>query len=56
MIDAKLRQANAPVHAQAVRNPDNNKLQEMRYEMVVDFAFAITVTPDHDRAILHVQR
>ncbi len=51
-IDAKLRQSNAPVHAQAVRNPDNNKLQEMRYEMLVDFAFAITVTPDHDRASL----
>ncbi len=51
-IDAKLRQANAPVHAQAVRNPENNKLQEMRYEMLVDFGFAITVTPDHDRASL----
>ncbi len=51
-IDARLRQSNAPVHAQAVRNPDNNKLQEMRYEMLVDFAFAITVTPDHDRASL----
>ncbi len=49
-IDAKLRQGGAPVHAQAVRNPDNNKLQEMRYEMLVDFAFAVTVTPEHDNA------
>jgi hypothetical protein len=52
-IDAKLRQAGAPVHAQAVRNPDNNKLQEMRYEMAVDFAFGVTVTPEHDSASLH---
>ena len=51
-IDAKLRQAGAPVHAQAVRNPDNNKLQEMRYEMAVDFAFGVTVTPEHDSASL----
>ena len=52
-IDAKLRQAGAPVHAQAVRNPDNNKLIEMRYEMLVDLALAITVTPDHDNARVH---
>lgn len=49
-IDAKLRQGGAPVHAQAVRNPDNNKLLEMRYEVLVDFAFGVTVTPDHDNA------
>ncbi len=52
-IDAKLRQAGAPVHAQALRNPDNHKLQEMRYEVVVDFAFGVTVTPEHDDARLH---
>ncbi|MFT3666499.1 hypothetical protein [Piscinibacter sp.] len=52
-IDAKLRQAGAPVHAQALRNPDNNKLQEMRYEVLVDFSFGVTVTPDHDHARLH---
>ena len=51
-LPAKLRQAGAPVHAQAVRNPDNNKLQEMRYEMAVDFAFGVTVTPEHDSASL----
>lgn len=49
-IDARLRQGGAPVHAQAVRNPENNKLLEMRYEMAVDFAFGVTVTPDHDNA------
>ena len=45
--------AGAAVHAQAVRNPDNNKLQEMRCEMAVDFAFGVTVTPEHDSASLH---
>lgn len=52
-IDAKLRQAGAPVHAQALRNPDNNKLQEMRYEMAVDFAFGVTVTPEPESTSLH---
>lgn len=52
-IDARLRQGGAPVHAQPVRHPDTHKLQEVRYEVVVDFALAVHVTPDHDRARLH---
>lgn len=52
-IDARLRQGAAPVHAQAVRNPDNNKLQEMRYELLVDFAVAVHVTPEHDQGRIH---
>ena len=41
------------MHAQAVRNPDNSKLQEMRYELAVDFALGVHVTPEHDRGRLH---
>jgi hypothetical protein len=36
-IESRIRQSGAPVHSQAVRNPDNGKLQEMRYELAVDF-------------------
>ena len=42
-------QSGAPVHSQAVRNPDNGKLQEMRYELAVDFVLGVHVTPEHDR-------
>lgn len=52
-IDARLAQGGAPVHAKAVRNPDTNKLIEMRYEVAVDFALAVHVTPDHDNGRLH---
>lgn len=52
-IESRLRQGGAPVHAQPVRHPENNKLQEMRYELVVDFALAVQVTPDHDNGRLH---
>ena len=52
-IESRIRQSGAPVHAQAVRNPDNGKLQEMRYELAVDFALGVHVTPEHDRGRLH---
>ncbi|WP_293678683.1 PQQ-binding-like beta-propeller repeat protein [uncultured Phenylobacterium sp.] len=34
-------------------NPDNGKLQEMRYELAVDFVLGVHVTPEHDRGRLH---
>jgi len=51
-IESRLRQGGAPLHAQPVRNPENNKLQEMRYELIVDFAVGVNVTPDHDNGRL----
>jgi hypothetical protein len=51
-IESRIRQSGAPVHAQAVRNAENGKLQEMRYELAVDFALAVHITPEHDRGRL----
>lgn len=51
-LEARLRQSGALVHAQPVRDPDNGKLQEMRYEVHADFVVSVRVTPDHDRGRL----
>jgi hypothetical protein len=47
-LESRLRRGGAQFHAATVRNAENNKLQEMRYEFVADFEAAVTVTPDHD--------
>jgi uncharacterized protein (DUF934 family) len=38
-----------------VRNPESNKLQEMRYELVADFEGAVNITPDHDNGRLRFE-
>lgn len=48
-LESRLRFGGTPVHARPVRNPDNGKLLEMRYEFQVDFVLAARITPDHDR-------
>jgi len=47
-LESKLRRSGAQVHTETVRNPESNKLQEMRYELIADFEGAINITPDHD--------
>jgi len=47
-LESRLRRSGAQVHAETIRNPVNNKLQEMRYEFAADFEAAVTITPDHD--------
>ena len=47
-LESRLRRSGAHVHAQAIRHPETAKLQEMRYELVADFAGSVTVTPEHD--------
>lgn len=54
-LESRLRQSGAPVHAQPVRNPENGKLIEMRYELPVDFVLGVRITPDHDRGRLAVK-
>lgn len=51
-LESRLRQSGALVHAQPVRDPDNGKLLEMRYEVHADFVLGVRVTPDHDRGRL----
>lgn len=54
-LESRLRRSGAQFRAEAVRNPENNKLQEMRYEIVADFEAAVTVTPDHDNGRLRFE-
>ena len=54
-LDSKLRQSAAKVDREAVRNADNGKLQEVRYEFVADFHAFVRLTPDHDRGVVQFQ-
>jgi hypothetical protein len=47
-LEARLRQGGVQADAEAVRNPLNAKLQEMRYQFVADFHASVLVTPNHD--------
>jgi hypothetical protein len=51
-LEARLRQAAVPVEAEALRDPDNGKLIEMRYQVQADFRAGVKITPDHERAML----
>ena len=54
-LESKLRRSGAQVHTETVRNPQTNKLHEMRYELVADFEAAVNITPDHDHARLRFE-
>lgn len=51
-LEARLRQAGALVETEALRDPDNGKLIEMRYQVQADFRAGVKITPDHERAVL----
>jgi hypothetical protein len=54
-LDARLRQSAATVDREAVRNPDNGKLQQVRYEFSADFHASVRLNPDHDRGVVQFQ-
>jgi hypothetical protein len=54
-IESRLRRSGAQFHAETVRNPETNKLQEMRYDVLADFEAAVNITPDHDGARLRFE-
>jgi len=54
-LESRLRRSGAQVHTETVRNPQTNKLHEMRYELVADFEAAVNITPDHDHARLRFE-
>ena len=54
-IESRLRRSGAQFHVETVRNPETNKLQEMRYDVVADFEAAVNITPDHDGARLRFE-
>lgn len=53
-LESALRLGGIPFTPEPVRNPDNGKLVEMRYEFVADILAGVRVTPDHDRGLLHL--
>lgn len=54
-LEARIRQAAMPVKTEAVRNPDNGKLVEMRYALQADLRAGIRIAPRHEDAMLRVQ-
>jgi hypothetical protein len=54
-LESKLRQSGVEVENEAVRNPDNGKLQGRRYTFVADFHGGVRITPLHDSASLRFQ-
>jgi len=54
-LEARLRQGGVTFDNDAVRHPDNGKLQHRRYGFVADFAGSVRVTPLHDVAAIHFQ-
>lgn len=53
LIEGRLEQAAIPHEREAVRNPDNGRLIEVRYEFVADVQLSTLVTCCHDRGTLH---
>ena len=47
-LEPRLQQSGAKVETEAVRNPDNGKLLEMRYSLSADFQASARLTPQHD--------
>lgn len=54
-LDSRLRQSAATVDRESIRNPDNGKLQGVRYEFTANFHAFVRVTPDHDRGVVQFQ-
>jgi hypothetical protein len=54
-IESRLRRSGAQFHAETVRHPETNKLQEMRYEINADFEAAVNIAPDHDNGRLRFE-
>jgi len=51
-LEARLRQGGVQVQAEAVRNHDNGKLLEMRYEFAAELQLGIRLTPDHEHGLI----
>ena len=52
-VEAALRLAGITCTPEAVRNPDNGRLIEMRYDFVADVLVGVRIEPQHARGLLH---
>ena len=54
-LESRLRRGGVQFHADTVRDPETNKLREMRYRFTADFEGAINIAADHDAARLRFE-
>jgi hypothetical protein len=54
-IEPRLRQSGAQVESEALRHPDNGRLQGMRYSFTADFFGHVRIVPLHDTARLQFE-
>ena len=47
-LEARLRQCGAHYDSEVIRDPENGKFIEKRFELIADFQSSIRVLPDHD--------
>jgi hypothetical protein len=48
-LEARLRQSGASYDSDVIRDPDNGRFVEKRFELVADFRGSVLMLPDHDR-------
>ena len=55
-LEARLRQCGAHYDTQVIRDPENGRFIEKRFELLADFQSSVRVLPDHDsgRVTFHV--
>ena len=55
-LEARLRQCGAHFDSEVIRDPENGRFVEKRFELVADFQSSIRLLPDHDagRVTFHV--
>jgi hypothetical protein len=51
-LEARLRQCGAHYDGEVIRDPENGKFVEKRFQLLADFQSTVRVLPDHDSARL----
>jgi hypothetical protein len=51
-LEARLRQCGAHYDSEVIRDPENGKFVEKRFQLLADFQSTVRVLPDHDSARL----
>jgi hypothetical protein len=51
-LEARLRQCGAHYDSEVIRDPENGKFLEKRFQLLADFQSTVRVLPDHDSARL----
>jgi len=54
-LESRLRRGGVQFHAETVRDPDTNKLRQIRYDFTADFEAAVNINADHDAAKLRFE-